>query len=100
MNNTFLQDKNLSLQAKGLLAEILSNKDDWKIYLKELEKRSKNGRESHSKAFKELKDAGYIRTILISKGRGSGIERHLFAQDKPIPDWYLDYLKENIIHNT
>lgn len=64
MNNRFLQDTSLSLQAKGLLAEILSNKSDWRIYLTELEKRSTNGASSHRAAFSELKHKKYAALLM------------------------------------
>lgn len=92
MNNAFLQDKNLSLQAKGLLAEILSNKDDWRIYISELESRSTNGRDAHRKAYKELQEAGYIRIVKKSDGK-SGVQTFVFAQDLPITDSYFEYMK-------
>lgn len=92
MNNAFLQDKNLSLQAKGLLAEILTNKPEWRIYLSEFEKRSTNGRDAHRKAYKELQDAGYIRSVKRSDGV-NGVHTYVFAQDVPITDSYLEYIK-------
>ena len=92
MNNTFLQDKNLSLQAKGLLAEILSNKADWRIYISELETRSTNGRDAHRKAYKELQEAGYIKIVRKSDGK-NGVQTFVFAQDIPIKDKHVDYFK-------
>lgn len=67
MNNEFLQDASLSLQAKGLLAEILINKSDWRVYLSELEKRSTNGKSSHRSAFEELKHKRYV--VVFRKAR-------------------------------
>lgn len=92
MNNAFLQDDRLSLQAKGLLATILANKSDWRIYISELENRSTNGRDAHRKAYKELQETGYIRTVKKSDGK-SGVQTFVFAQDIPIDDSYLEYLK-------
>ncbi|WP_069996914.1 transcriptional regulator [Streptococcus agalactiae] len=94
MNNAFLQDTSLSLQAKGLLAEILSNKGDWRIYISELENRSTNGRDAHKAAYKELQAAGYIRVIKFSRGYKKGVENYVFAQDIPIKDSHLDYFKQ------
>lgn len=93
MNNHFLQDKKLSLQAKGLLAEILSNKDDWRIYISELESRSTNGREAHRKAYKELQESGYIRIVKKSDGK-NGVQTFAFAQDLPITDSYFAYIQD------
>lgn len=93
MNNHFLQDTSLSLQAKGLLAEILSNKEDWRIYIGELENRSTNGRDAHRKAYKELQEAGYIRIVKKSDGK-SGVQTFVFAQDLPITDSYFEFIHD------
>ena len=85
------------MQAKGLLAIILSNSDEWRIYISELDKRSKNGRDAHRKAYKELQDRKYIRIIKHSNGRG--VETHVFAQDKPIPDSYMEFIHNQITEN-
>lgn len=95
MNNAFLEDTTLSLQAKGLLAEILSNTGDWRIYIGELEKRSTNGRDAHRKAYKELQEAGYIKVLKKSDGK-SGVQTFVFAQDMPITDAYFAYIRENL----
>ena len=94
MNNHFLQNPNLSSSAKGVLAVILSNKDDWRIYPDEIAKRSKDGLVSHRSAFDELEKYGYIRTIKKSLGRGKGIQHYRFAQDIPITDDYFEYISE------
>lgn len=94
MNNHFLQNPNLSSSAKGVLAVVLSNKDDWRIYPDEIAKRSKDGLVSHKSAFKELEKYGYIRTIKKSLGRGKGIQHYRFAQDIPITNDYLEYILE------
>lgn len=94
MNNHFLHNPNLSSSAKGVLAVILSNKDDWRIYPDEIAKRSKDGLASHKSAFNELEKNGYIRTIKKSLGRGKGIQHYRFAQDIPITDDYFEYILE------
>lgn len=95
MNNAFLQDDRLSLQAKGLLATILANKSDWRIYVGELEKRSTNGRDAHRKAYRELQNTGYIRVVKKSDGK-HGVQTFVFAQDTPITDSYFEYIKDSL----
>lgn len=95
MNNAFLQDERLSLQAKGLLATILTNKSNWRIYIGELENRATNGRDAHRKAYRELQDAGYIRVIKKSDGK-NGVQTFVFAQDTPITDSYFEYIKDRL----
>ncbi|HFI0618804.1 TPA: transcriptional regulator [Streptococcus suis] len=92
MNNAFLQDTRLSLQAKGLLAEILSNKGDWHIYIGELETRSINGRDAHRKAYRELQEAGYIKIVRRSDGK-TGVKKFIFAQDMPIKPIHIEYFE-------
>lgn len=93
MNNAFLQDKNLSLQAKGLLAEILSNQPDWVVYLSELENRSTNGRDAHRKAYNELRSAGYIRTKRTKDGY------RIYVQDMVITDECFEHMLDPITEN-
>lgn len=57
---SFLQDKTLSLKAKGLLAYLLSLPDDWKIYINELTVHSTDGTQATRSAIKELIKSGYI----------------------------------------
>ncbi len=91
MNNHSAQNTELSLQAKGLLWVLMSNKDTWRPYLEELSQRSKNGRDAHRKAFEELKEAGYIRIYRKGSGRGKGIQNYPLVQDIPITDSYWKY---------
>lgn len=96
MNNRFLQDTSLSLQAKGLLAEILSNKSDWRIYLTELEKRSTNGASSHRAAFSELKHKKYAALFRKSKGYKKGFEIFICVSDIPMTDKFIAYLDKKL----
>jgi DNA-binding transcriptional regulator GbsR (MarR family) len=55
------EDERLSWKAKGLLGYLLSRPDDWQIIVKDLIKRSKDGRESVLSGLKELIKYGYLR---------------------------------------
>lgn len=96
INNHSAQNNQLSLQAKGLLFVLLSNKEDWKPYIDEISKRSKNGRDAHRSAFEELKDAGYIRIYHKSFGRGKGIQNFPLVNDMPITDSFWEYWKSQV----
>lgn len=96
MNNKFLQDTSLSLQAKGLLAEILINKSDWRVYLSELEKRSTNGKGSHRTAFEELKSKRYVVVFRKSMGYKKGFEIIVCASDIPMTDDFIEYLDKKL----
>lgn len=96
MSNHSAQNSELSLQAKGLLLVLMSNKDTWRPYIDELSKRSRNGRDAHRAAFDELKEAGYIRIYRKSFGRGKGIQNFPLVQDVPISDSYWKYWISNL----
>ena len=70
LNKGFLNDSNLSMQSKGLLAYLLSLPDDWRVNRRELSRHFTNGLGSISTALKELVKAGYItRNQERSKGQ-------------------------------
>jgi len=56
----FLQDKTLSMKAKGLMAYILSLPDDWKVIMKELVNHFSDGLEAIRTTFAELEEHGYM----------------------------------------
>lgn len=60
LNKTCLDDVKLSWQAKGLHSYLISKPDHWKIYVNDLYKRSKNGRDATANILRELIENGYI----------------------------------------
>lgn len=58
--NATLRRADLSWQAKGLLAMMLTYPPDWKYNLAHLVKQATNGRESTRSAFRELVEKGFI----------------------------------------
>lgn len=94
MSNAFLKDPNLSLPAKGLLAVIMTNREDWKVYPVELAKRLNISRNSVDKYLKELEEHGYLLTYRKGSGRSRGIEIHRFFSDYPMSDFYKELLLE------
>ncbi|GAI65032.1 unnamed protein product [marine sediment metagenome] len=60
MNKTVLEDKRLSLKAKGLCCYLLGKPDDWYISTDEIISNSKNGIKSIWSAIKELVKYGYM----------------------------------------
>ena len=65
IDNRYLEDKNISLKAKGLLSFMLSLPLDWDYSLDGLEKICKEGKDSIRSALNELKLYGYL---IINKG--------------------------------
>ena len=58
--NDCFQNSNLSMQAIGLLAYLITLPTDWKIYKSELVNHFTNGRDAINNAFNELIENGYI----------------------------------------
>lgn len=87
LDKRFLQNREISWQAKGLLSYMLSMPDDWQFNLRDLAKRSVNGRDSTQSIIKELIAAGYIRRRqLKEKGKFAGNELLIFeVPDSDVP---------------
>lgn len=66
MSNHHLQNKNLSLKAKGLLSYMLSLPSDWDYSLTGLVANSKEKITSLKSALKELKQNGYLSVIKLN----------------------------------
>lgn len=60
LDNTFIRDAGLSWKAKGVMTYLLSLPEGWRIYQCELEKHALDGRESLTKAMRELEARGYL----------------------------------------
>ena len=80
IDNRGMKDEKLSLKAKGLLAYLLTLPDDWKIYVSELQKHSRDGRDSIRAAINELIENGYLKREETRDERGvfSGVEYHVY----------------------
>lgn len=63
IDKTFLEDKELSWKAKGIMTFMLSKPDNWTFYLKELIKHSTDGEASFRSGFNELKKRGYVQRV-------------------------------------
>lgn len=59
VNNHYLKDKNLSWKAKGLITYIMMLPDDWNLNMRDLQNRSKDGRDSLYSGMKEIIESGY-----------------------------------------
>lgn len=60
INNEILQDKEISLEAKGLLIQMLSLPNDWKYSLSGLSSINKENTQKIGKIIKELKENQYV----------------------------------------
>jgi hypothetical protein len=96
VSNGLLNDKEATLQAKGLLSIFLSNSEDWEIHMANIISRSKNGRDAHYTVVKELIKLGYFARIQVlgEKGRFeemvylfSDIKRDVADEIKRMNEW-------------
>ena len=60
IDNRYLEDKNISLKAKGLLTLMLSLPDNWKFNINGLCLLCKESRDAVNNAIKELKENHYV----------------------------------------
>ncbi|MGL5307232.1 MAG: hypothetical protein ACRC9Y_14030 [Aeromonas veronii] len=83
MLNKSMQDKNLSFEATGLLAMMLSLPDDWDIHKSWLQlQKQKCGRDKLTNMMKELIDAGYVVKRFKQKddGRMDGVDWFVYPE--------------------
>ena len=69
IQNELINDKSISLKAKGILLYMLSKPYDWKYNPKEIAANSKDGLDSVYSGLKELIEAGYVSRKRYADGR-------------------------------
>jgi DNA-binding MarR family transcriptional regulator len=78
---TFLSDERMSWKAKGLLAYLLSKPSNWRVYVSDLVKRSKDGKDAVYSALRELEACGYLeRRQTRQNGRITGFEYTVYER--------------------
>lgn len=75
---------------------ILSNKDDWFVYPEEIAKRLNVSRDMVDRHLKKLEDAGYMRVVKKSLGRGRGIKTFRFFSDIKITDFQFEIMLQRL----
>lgn len=83
MSNHHLQDRTLSLKAKGLLSYMLSLPDDWDYSLKGLTVGCKDGIDSVRTAVLELEERGYVRRQKVRNSKGQIIDHDYQVYESP-----------------
>lgn len=92
MDPYFLSDERLSWKSKGVLAYLLSKPSNWRVFVSDLVKRSKDGRDAVYSALKELEQAGYVerRQTRDESNRITGMETVIYERpivEDPDPDF-------------
>jgi DnaD/phage-associated family protein len=78
-------DTELTWQAKGLLTYMLSSPNDWEFNMKDLQKRSQNGRDATYRIMKELIEAGYVTRVENRDGGKFGKAEYIVHEMKQSP---------------
>ena len=84
MSNHHLNNKNLSLKAKGLLSLMLSLPDEWDYTVRGLASICKDGVDSISTAIKELEAEGYLIRERIRREDGSFGKTEYIIHEQPV----------------
>ncbi|MDN5347402.1 MAG: hypothetical protein PWP65_966 [Clostridia bacterium] len=84
IDKAFLADDRLSWKAKGLLAYFLSKPSDWRIYISDLVKQSKDGRDAVYAGLSELEKCGYLQRRKIRDKQGKIIGWENIVYERPI----------------
>ncbi len=97
VDNEYLNDKNLSFKAKGILTYFLSLPGDWVIYFDEIITHSKDGIKSFRSGIDELIKEGYIRRYPIREN-GSIVrwETEIYERKQRPDDQKLQLAKEEV----
>lgn len=69
-SNEIIRDNRLSYKARGILLEILSRPDNWRVSAKMLASNGPDGRDAIMSGLKELRDLGYIVTVRTQDEKG------------------------------
>ena len=102
MSNHPLRDKRITLKAKGLMAFMLSNKDDWDYTLVGLSKALKEGVSAIRSTVTELENYGYVsrRKLRDSKGKFIDIEYTIYEYPKMESPLFENQIMDNPISES
>jgi uncharacterized phage protein (TIGR02220 family) len=78
IDNSLLNDKNMSLDTKGLLCYILSKPDDWIVYKRQLMKEFNIGRTMMDRMFKEMEGSGYLVVSKMLRGEDGSFKGNAY----------------------
>lgn len=75
---------------------VLSNKENWLVYPEEIAKRLNVSRDMIDRHLKKLEDAGYMRVVKKSLGRGRGVQTFRFFSDIKITDFQFEIMLQRL----
>ncbi|MCZ2156516.1 MAG: hypothetical protein LC114_21870 [Bryobacterales bacterium] len=82
-----VDDERLSWAARGLLHYLLGRPDDWKVLVRDLQRRGDLRRDGIYKLLKELRSVGYAQYVSMRDelGRIRGGTYYIYEQPSPLP---------------
>ncbi|MBA7542219.1 hypothetical protein ES705_34538 [subsurface metagenome] len=83
MNKTVLEDRRLSLAAKGLCCYLLSKPDDWYIHTKDIIANCSNGRDSVYSSINELVKFNYMYKHQFRSNNGAFYSYNYLVYERP-----------------
>lgn len=84
IGDEILQDNSISLQAKGLIAQLFSYPDDWNFSIVKIAKDCKDSWHSIAETLEELESAGYLKRNLYRNEFGivTDIQYEIYSERK------------------
>ncbi|WP_371595583.1 MULTISPECIES: helix-turn-helix domain-containing protein [unclassified Streptococcus] len=75
---------------------VLANHPNWQVYPDEIARRKGVSRDMIDRHLKKLEDAGYMRVIKKSLGRGRGVQTFRFFSDTKITDFQFEIMLQRL----
>jgi hypothetical protein len=97
IDNSAVQDPNLTLKATGLLSLLISYPRDWKISLSHLCGAKLDGRDSILSGLAELSQAGYLLYLRWRDSGGLWASRYIVFETPQLKEKYLEQMPEEDI---
>lgn len=86
LNNTCIKDSKISWKSKGVHTYLMSLPEDWKIFICELVKHSRDGKTALYSAIQELEKHGYIKKLQTRNENGCFSNTVYYVYEEPIGD--------------
>ena len=80
----------------GIMMVVLANHPNWQVYPEEIAKRKGVSRDMIDRHLKKLEDAGYMRVVKKSLGRGRGVQTFRFFSDIKITDFQFEIMLQRL----
>jgi hypothetical protein len=95
--NHVTRDERLSYRARGILNDLLSRPDNWRIDAEQIARHGREGRDAVRAALRELETAGYLKRIRVRDETTNRMSTISVLYDVPqnTEDWKADGWKPN-----